>query len=337
MKMRETVGSLWGRVEGMRVHLPPIDEGRLKILAVAIMLIDHVTYSFLEVASTDQGIALRRALPFGMLLDRVGRAVGRQAFPIFCFFLVEGFLHTRSRLRYLFRLLVFAAVSQFPFQKAFFPRENVQHANVMVTLAIGLAAIWVIEELGKIFLKEEYRPGLRAGNGASGEAAVSGGTAGDARPDGVERPAAAPARGDSVSGEAAGDATSGGAGRPAAVFVKGFRACPAFGQILFLLTSGAAVCGFCLLANAMRSDYRYGGVIAIVLLYFFRETRIFSFIITWAWLSWYNRLEMYAAPAFFLLSCYNGKRGKQRKYFFYVFYPAHLLLLWLLRRLFFGI
>lgn len=71
-------------------------------------------------------------------------------------------------------------------------------------------------------------------------------------------------------------------------------------------------------------------------MYLLRKYRILSLFISWMWLSWYNRFEMYAAPAFFLLACYNGKRGRQNKYFYYVFYPAHLLLIWLVRRHFFG-
>ena len=47
----------------------------------------------------------------------------------------------------------------------------------------------------------------------------------------------------------------------------------------------------------------------------------------------FERLEM--EPAFLLLACYNGKRGRQQKYFFYAFYPVHLALLWGLRVLLF--
>jgi catechol 2,3-dioxygenase-like lactoylglutathione lyase family enzyme len=40
-------------------------------------------------------------------------------------------------------------------------------------------------------------------------------------------------------------------------------------------------------------------------------------------------LEMFAALSFILIWFYNRTRGRQNKYFFYLFYPAHLLLLWL--------
>lgn len=263
--MGEKVRNTCCRVEQLRAQLPPIDEGRLKLLAVAVMFLDHAACAFLERALTAEGAVLWSVLPNGLLLDRVVRAIGRQSFPIFCFFLVEGFRFTGSRMKYFLRLLVFAVLSQIPFQKALFPRSNLFHASVMTTLAIGLLAIWAVEELKKIF-----------DDGSSG------------------------------------------------------------GRALFFLSAGGSVCGFCRLAQVLHSDYSYGGIIVILILYLFRECRILSFLISWVWLSWYNRLELYSAPAFLLLSCYNGKRGKQRKYFFYIFYPAHLLFLWLLRRYFFG-
>ena len=41
-----------------------------------------------------------------------------------------------------------------------------------------------------------------------------------------------------------------------------------------------------------------------------------------------GQIQYYALPALPLLACYNGKRGRWKlKYFFYLFYPIHLVLL----------
>ena len=264
-------------IETMRVKLPPLDAGKLKYFAALIMLIDHMTCVFLENAYTADGSSLMFSFPGGELADRLLRAAGRQAFPIFCFFLVEGFAKTRSRVQYFIRLLIFAALSQFPFQKCIFPRAEYFHGNVICTLAIGLLTIWVIDAMKQAFLD----------------------------------------KGDQSGG------TNAEMNRTLSVF-------------LFIFVSCSSVYGFSRLAAALRTDYSYGGVILIVLLYLLQKYRITALFISWAWLSWYNNLELYSAPAFYLLACYNGQRGKQHKYFFYFFYPVHLLVLWLLRKHFFG-
>ena len=112
----------------------------LKVLAMIIMLIDH-TASFLlrdyEPATT----------PWFQLGDntyslyRVMRDVGRAAFPIFCFLLVEGFLHTHNRFKYGRNLLIFACISEIPWNFAqngtlLFPDKQ----NVFFTLFLGYAA-----------------------------------------------------------------------------------------------------------------------------------------------------------------------------------------------------
>ena len=41
-----------------------------------------------------------------------------------------------------------------------------------------------------------------------------------------------------------------------------------------------------------------------------------------------GQIQYYALPALPLLACYNGRRGRWKlKYFFYLFYPLHLVLL----------
>ncbi|MDO5133264.1 MAG: TraX family protein [Eubacteriales bacterium] len=326
-------------LEKLRVHLPPLDAGWLKKFAVLIMVIDHVTYAFLERVYTADGRAILFSISGGKLLDSIGRAVGRQAFPIFCFFLVEGFLHTRSRLRYFGRLVFFAALSQYPFQKAFFPRSDTLHANVLVTMALGFLSIWILEELGNVFLKEGEGP-VPAEKRNSFKACESPVLAEkqDSLREG-ERPASAEKR-DSLreyENPAPVEKRDSGSGGERDGTGQGRAYRSLFYRFCWLFAGSGAVFGFCSLANMLHSDYRYGGVLTIVLLYLFYKYRITSLCVSWAWLSWYNRLELYSAPAFYLLACYNGKRGKQSKYFFYVFYPAHLLVLWLLRRHFFGL
>lgn len=305
-------------LEKMRVHLPPADAGQLKRFAVLTMLIDHITYAFLDCAHLADGRTLQTVLPMGKLLDSIGRAIGRQAFPIFCFLLVESFVcisgRPHSRLKYFIRIALFAALSQIPFQKAFFSRSRVFHANVLVTLGLGLLAIWVLEELGNIFLREdpiwdgkkkkfrekEETDGLKDGKDPGEDIRLYA--------DGaicLEHPLFSPDR-------------------------------RLFGVFVWLFAGGSTVYGFCRLADMLHSDYSHAGILVIVLMYVLRRYRTLSLGASLAVLTWYNKTEIYSLPAFFALACYNGKRGKQNKYFYYFFYPAHILVLWLVRRYFFG-
>lgn len=313
-------------LEKMRVHLPPADAGQLKRFAVLTMLIDHITYVFLEYTWLSDGRTLRSLLPMGDLLDSLGRAVGRQAFPIFCFLLVESFICTHerpySRLKYLVRIAVFAALSQIPFQQAFFSRSRIFHANVLVTLGLGLLAIWVLEELGNIFLRgdplwdesKEKRKKEKDREFSEKEEA-------DESKDGKDS-------GEDIRLDADGTICL-----EHPFFSPDRRL---FGVFVWLFAGSSTVYGFCRLADTLHSDYSHAGIMVIVLMYVLRRYRILSLGASLAVLTWYKRSEIYSLPAFFFLACYNGKRGKQNKYFYYFFYPAHILVLWLVRRYFFG-
>ena len=113
---------------------------QLKYLAFVSMLIDHANNALLTPMLNGEGFLLHLSNLFSIL--------GRIAFPLFVFFIVEGFFKTRSRKRYLMTLLIFGVISEVPFDmftsKTFFdPYWN----NMMFTLALCLIAIWSIDSL----------------------------------------------------------------------------------------------------------------------------------------------------------------------------------------------
>ena len=110
----------------------------LKRIACLSMLLDHIGASLLENGLFKQGAFW----PGDVQLDGVLRLVGRLAFPIFCFLLVEGFVHTHNVKGYLGRLVLFGLLSEVPFDLAFFRTPfDFSAQNVYWTLALGVLAM----------------------------------------------------------------------------------------------------------------------------------------------------------------------------------------------------
>lgn len=257
----------------------------LKLIALITMLIDHIAAVVIwrvYVASFDARIGMHYSPFWG---DRIiawvagnqeliyaiyewMRYIGRMAFPIYCFLLVEGFLHTRNVAKYAGRLALFAFISEIPFDLAV-EGEWMTFAcsNVFFTLVLGLLVIWALSYVEKFY--EFWQE-------------------------------------------------------------KMFE--PILGRILTLSAAFIVIMGLGLFAEmVLRTDYGLGGVVAIAVLYLLRRQRIIAFTASVLMLSVFaGDIEILALAMLYPIIKYDGSRGKNMKYVFYVFYPAHLLILALL-------
>ena len=107
-----------------------ISGSTLKLIACISMLIDHSA-----VILGASGIA-------DLLLRQV---IGRLAFPIFAFLLVEGFLHTRNPGKYFCNLFFFALISELPYDLVITSTDSYRPEftcqNTLFTLSLGLLTL----------------------------------------------------------------------------------------------------------------------------------------------------------------------------------------------------
>ena len=105
----------------------------LKVIAVVSMTIDHIAYYIL-----DQQMGLGDTWYYEVM-----RCVGRLAFPIFAFLIIEGYHHTRHVGKYMLALLVTAIVAEIPWQLL----GNEGSHNVVFTLLLGLVTIFLVDHV----------------------------------------------------------------------------------------------------------------------------------------------------------------------------------------------
>ncbi len=240
-----------------------ISGSTLKLIAVITMIIDHVAAGILIRYLFRNGIHdldINNMSAVNQWMDQnaalystynVMRLIGRIAFPIYCFLLVQGFEYTHNRLKYAARLLMFAAISEIPFDLLFKGQIlEFGYQNVFFTLFFGLAVMmglrWVEENLG---------------------------------------------------------------GRM-------------FTPLLYLIVIAAGMAA----AQLAKTDYAAIGVLCIVVTYLFRKKKIWQIVSGCIVFSW----ELTAPLAYIPIAFYNGKRGWKLKYFFYLVYPVHLFVLYLI-------
>lgn len=130
----------------------------LKLIAIIAMFIDHTGAVILDRLLISKGIMAFNFSSMDNFLEMVQnggillfsywiiRLIGRLGFPIFCFLLIEGFTHTRNVWNYALRLLLFAFISEVPFDLAFSGFLFANHyQNVFFTLFLGLCALIAIK------------------------------------------------------------------------------------------------------------------------------------------------------------------------------------------------
>ena len=102
----------------------------------------------------------------------------------------------------------------------------------------------------------------------------------------------------------------------------------------------AVVVGAALLAWFLRTDYDAAGIMLIAVLFWFRLTPDTACLAGFVLMAAAEFRPVYIpglAVSFFLIRCYNGTRGSWKgKWFFYLVYPVHLLVLYGISRLVFG-
>ncbi len=226
-----------------------IDGTALKIIAMISMVFDHVGDMF---------------MPDVMWL----RMIGRIAMPIFCFFIAEGYIHTRDKKKYLLRLGIFALISEVPFDLAFEGRLNLSHQNIMLTFFIAVSALMVFDLIR-----------------------------GDINPD---------------TGK--------------------------YGK-LRTFSAQSSILLFAVIALLLKADYSVFAVMAVYLFYILSESNhILRSAVGVGFLAITRTMGYYSATGLSLipLCLYNGKRGKGFKWLFYIFYPGHLLLLYIIKLYVFG-
>lgn len=95
-----------------------------------------------------------------------------------------------------------------------------------------------------------------------------------------------------------------------------------------MLLQYVAVAAACVIAVLCRMDYAYIGPLFIAVLYFCRQNKTTRLILG-ALVFLISTRDIATLLAFVPIAMYNGYRfgSKKLKYFFYIFYPAHLLVL----------
>jgi hypothetical protein len=324
-----------------------ISGSTLKLIAIFTMLIDHTAATILEKTLMARGMGLLNTTDTVALAQfyaengliyaiyMIMRLIGRIAFPIFCFLLVQGFLHTRNVTKYAIRLALFAAISEIPFDLAFNNKIlEYSHQNVFFTLLIGLLTLISFQTLKqKVDNTQKGKPWLPV-LAIVGALAIGGYVA-------FTMHSFVTAIANSVSEMGMISSTSG-IGfsivlaivftvialivyavmcKKTSIQVASLR----FADLLLLIIGMA-------LADLLNTDYSGFGVLTVAVVYGLRKSYFRSMVGACITLTVMTTMEFTCFVNLIFIRFYNGTRGLNLKYIFYAFYPVHLFILYLICR-----
>lgn len=219
------------------------------------------------------GNILKYIALISMTIDHIGcvlfpditflRYLGRLAFPIYCFLLVEGFYYTSNRKRYRYRLAFFALLSELPFNLAIFHTTiYLQHQNVFFTLFLGFC---LLESVDAYRIRTNATPDTPMG----------------------------------------------------------------FEYLLLIL--------FVLIAEVLRTDYGGTGILLIFAIFVFHNqfiklavAHVLLQTCVLGGIQWFSNLAL--IPIYFYSPECHKPYSTVSKYFFYIYYPFHLVVLYLISR-----
>lgn len=91
--------------------------------------------------------------------------------------------------------------------------------------------------------------------------------------------------------------------------------------------------GSTFIANVIKSDYFYYGILMIVIMYLFHNNKRWLMIATVLLVGFFGSgLEIFQLLALPFILFYSGEEGKKSQKFFYIFYPAHFLIIGLIHQ-----
>lgn len=245
-----------------------VSQEGLKLTASLTMLIDHIGAVLVYAAYLNAWNAENYAVSNALVpVYQAMRVIGRIAFPIYCFLLVEGFHYTRNVKKYMKRLAIGMLLSEIPFDLAFSGSIDWSMSSVMVTMLLGCGMMLALERVKAVWWK-----------------------------------------------------------------------------LLLILPFGIA-------ADLLGSDYGGHGIAIIAMLYLTRgilREKLWR-TIAFAVLLWFGAdvtvlgisfpMELFGFIGLLLTFCYEGRKVTASKWIqwgFYLFYPVHLFVLWVMKVLLYG-